>query len=258
MLNLLNNAVKFTSEGGQIGMDIAGDPENKQVTITVWDTGIGIAAADMPRLFKPFVQLDSSTSRQFNGTGLGLSLVVRIAEMHAGSVSLTSEPGQGSRFSLHLPWNGNMDGVTEAHHSQIIDLLGQIPRPEAAQTILIAANPSQNSQLLGDFLTAVGYQVIYAGSGNDTLRLGQENRPDLFYVDMHMADLDGLKLIAALRADAATESTPIIAVSSLVLPGDPEGTLQAGANHFLQRPVQLDQVAVLIHSQLAVAKEVEP
>jgi PAS domain S-box-containing protein len=104
LANLLSNAVKFTPAGGAIGLEVVGDAEGEKIRFTVWDTGIGIAPEDTERLFQPFVQLDSSLSRQYAGTGLGLTLVYRLTEMHCGSVSLESQVGQGSRFTVSLPW----------------------------------------------------------------------------------------------------------------------------------------------------------
>ena len=104
LVNLLNNAVKFTPEEGEIGLEVEGDPENRVVRFTVWDTGIGIAKEDMDRLFQPFIQLDSSLSRKYEGTGLGLILAYRIVNLLGGSVSVESEVGQGSRFTMLLPW----------------------------------------------------------------------------------------------------------------------------------------------------------
>ncbi|NTU82207.1 MAG: PAS domain S-box protein [Chloroflexales bacterium] len=105
LLNLLSNAVKFTPPGGQVGLEVRGDKPGGSLTFSVWDTGIGIADADLPRLFRPFEQLDSSLSRQYEGTGLGLSLVARLAKLHGGSVAVQSKLGQGSRFTVTLPWS---------------------------------------------------------------------------------------------------------------------------------------------------------
>ena len=103
LTNLLSNAVKFTPVGGSLGVEVVGGLEDGMVHITVWDTGIGIRPEDMPRLFQTFVQLDASLARQYNGTGLGLVLVQRLAELHGGSVSVKSDFGGGSRFTLSLP-----------------------------------------------------------------------------------------------------------------------------------------------------------
>ncbi|MCG3209032.1 MAG: Sensor histidine kinase RcsC [Anaerolineae bacterium] len=107
LVNLLSNAVKFTPAGGRVGLEVIGDETGQVVRVTVWDTGIGIAAKDLERLFQPFVQIDSRLSRQFDGTGLGLALVQRLAHLHSGSVQVQSEPGRGSRFTIVLPWAKN-------------------------------------------------------------------------------------------------------------------------------------------------------
>jgi PAS domain S-box-containing protein len=103
LVNLLSNAVKFTPEGGSVGLDAVVDEAGECVRFTVWDTGKGIADVDLPRLFRPFAQLDGSLSREHGGTGLGLSLVRKLVELHGGGVSVESEPGKGSRFEVILP-----------------------------------------------------------------------------------------------------------------------------------------------------------
>lgn len=107
--HLLSNAIKFTSEGGRVGVRVRRDGDDGLI-LEVSDSGIGIAAGDLPRLFEPFSQLDGSLSRKFGGVGLGLALVKRLAEEHGGTVAVTSEPGQGSTFSVRLPWRPGATG----------------------------------------------------------------------------------------------------------------------------------------------------
>jgi PAS domain S-box-containing protein len=104
LVNLLGNAVKFTPKNGSFGIEARGDRTAGQVKITVWDNGIGIQEQDLPRLFQPFIQLDARLGRQYEGTGLGLAMVRRLTELHGGSVSVQSVPGQGSRFTVTLAW----------------------------------------------------------------------------------------------------------------------------------------------------------
>lgn len=104
LVNLLSNAVKFTPEGGAVELQVRADAFRDAIEFHVTDTGIGIASDNIDKLFQPFVQLDSSLSRRYAGTGLGLALVRRITELHGGSVALESEEGKGSRFSVTLPW----------------------------------------------------------------------------------------------------------------------------------------------------------
>ena len=113
LVNLLSNAVKFTPENGSLGMEVTKDEVNQIVYISVWDKGIGISSEDIKKLFQPFVQLDSSLSRQQTGTGLGLTLVQRLVEMHGGSIEIQSTPGEGSRFIVALP-SLSVDSITDA------------------------------------------------------------------------------------------------------------------------------------------------
>jgi signal transduction histidine kinase len=106
IFNLLANAIKFTPDGGSVRLE-ARKECGGWLAVSVSDTGIGIAAADLPRLFKPFEQLDGSRSRRHEGTGLGLSMVKRLAELHGGGVAVRSEPGQGSTFTVRIPQGGN-------------------------------------------------------------------------------------------------------------------------------------------------------
>lgn len=111
LVNLLSNAVKFTPDGGTVGLEVTGDEVAELIHFTVWDTGIGIAAEDAKRLFQPFVQLDSKLSRLYEGTGLGLALVDRLAQLHDGTVKLESEVGKGSRFTVSIPWQEDEDDL---------------------------------------------------------------------------------------------------------------------------------------------------
>ena len=104
LVNLLANAIKFTPEGGKVGLDVTSDPGTKTTSFTVWDTGIGIAPEDLERIFQPFVQLDASLSRHYAGTGLGLALATRLARMHGGDVTVESQVNEGSRFTVTIPW----------------------------------------------------------------------------------------------------------------------------------------------------------
>lgn len=105
LLNLLRNAVKFTLYGGKVGLDVHGDPAQQAVHFVVWDTGIGIAEEDLNKLFQPFVQLDAGLTREYVGAGLGLSMVCQIINLHGGSIAVESKLGQGSRFTVTVPWN---------------------------------------------------------------------------------------------------------------------------------------------------------
>jgi signal transduction histidine kinase len=105
LLNLVGNAIKFTPQSGKIGVKLEADNANRRVHVHVWDRGIGINQEDLSRLFRPFSQLDSTLTRQFPGTGLGLALAKRLVELQGGEISVHSEPGEGSTFTVSMPYS---------------------------------------------------------------------------------------------------------------------------------------------------------
>ncbi|MCL4297233.1 MAG: response regulator [Anaerolineae bacterium] len=252
LVNLLSNAVKFTPEGGQVGLEVRGDEAEQVVHFTVWDTGIGIAPEDLKRLFKPFVQLDSRLSRQYSGTGLGLSLVFRMAELHGGSVSLESQVNQGSRFTFSLPWTKPVreTSSTEEVNPEInLAELALAPNGQPYR-ILLADDNEDNISLFQDYLQAVGFQVTVVRNGKEAIERTQEEQPNLILMDIQMPVMDGLEATRHLRADGTLTPIPIIAVTSLAMPGDRERCLEAGANDYLSKPVHLEKLVKTIKAQL--------
>ncbi len=270
MLNLLSNAVKFTPDGGQVGLDVQGNPATNTVIFTVWDTGIGIATEQMDQLFKPFAQLDSSLSRQYEGSGLGLALAARMAELCGGSIAVESEVGRGSRFTVSLPWHREdalpiliqMRGPQDA-----IKLAPAAPQPAHAASnrpaaakparsrslVLLAEDNEANVHALRDFLEHQGYTLLVARTGREALEVAQSERPDIILMDIQMPDMDGLQAIRRLRADPSMGDLPIIAVTALVLPGERERCLAAGANDFIGKPISIpdltNAIRDLLHTQ---------
>ncbi len=246
LVNLLSNAVKFTPPGGRIGLEVQTNPDQSRVEFTVWDTGIGIAAADMPRLFQPFVQLDSSLAREYSGTGLGLSLVYRMTRLHQGSVSLQSEPGQGSRFTVSLPWDN--DRVMMGGDAAAVQPPIPVPTAPLSATILLAEDNETNIQTYANYLSAKGYQVIIARNGQEVLDSVPICQPDIILMDIQMPHTDGLQVIQRLRQSTVTATLPIIALTALAMPGDRERCLTAGANEYLSKPVALKQLITTIET----------
>ena len=257
LVNLLSNAVKFTPEGGEIGLEVAGDAERGAVHFAVWDTGIGIAAEDMERLFQPFVQLDSGLSREHTGTGLGLSLVQRLAEMHGGGVSVESDgvPGKGSRFTVSLPWQEtDPGGNATSESSQDTEPREEpaMPGGQPSAVILLAENNENSIHTFFDYLQAKGYRVIVARNGNEAVDLARGEGPDLVLMDIQMPGMDGLAATRRIRAGTveSVARVPIIALTALAMPGDRERCLEAGANEYLSKPVSLRQLVDVIAGQL--------
>jgi CheY-like chemotaxis protein/anti-sigma regulatory factor (Ser/Thr protein kinase) len=257
LVNLLSNAIKFTDQGGEIGLEVIGDPEKGMVHFSVWDTGIGIAKADITRLFQPFVQLDSSLTRAYAGTGLGLTLVQRLADMHGGSVSVESAgvPGEGSRFTVTLPWR-----EAEMVVGGDADAPGENATPAAPVTTILLADDNEISvNMMMDYLAAQGYRIVVARDGAEAVRCAIEERPDLILMDIQMPGMDGLEAIRHLRqhadpvadGDSSLAKTPIIALTALAMPGDRERCLAAGADGYISKPVSLRALVATIGAHLS-------
>ena len=256
LVNLLSNAVKFTSEGGEIGLQVLGDVEQQIVHFVVWDTGIGISQENIGRLFQPFVQLDSSLSRQYTGTGLGLALVRRLAELHGGSVSVESEVGKGSRFTVSLPWRVARDEKRVASDEERVGKDGALDaRHSASVAVLLAEDSETNLTAMSDYLSAKGCRVIVARNGSEAIRRAREDRPDVILMDIQMPGMDGLEAIRHIRAepDPRVAQVPIIALTAIAMSGDRQRCMEAGANEYLSKPVSLKELVEVIEAQLREA-----
>ncbi len=246
LINLLGNAVKFTPEGGGVDLQVRGDLQRQELRFTVQDTGIGIAPEDLKKLFHPFVQVDSSLARRYEGTGLGLALVARLAELLGGGVGVESRPGEGSRFTVTLPWcDHEAEPDNETPRSPELPLFAEPPGFFAdPPLILLAEDNPASREMVSDYLRRKGYLVMSCGTGVEALILTGERRPDLILMDVQMAVLDGLAAIRAIRTFPAPGSAvPIIALTALAMPGDRERCLEAGADAYLDKPVSLKKLS---------------
>lgn len=242
LVNLLSNAVKFTPEGGSVGVEIIGAPEREQVQFVVWDTGVGIAEEDMPLLFKPFVQIDNELSQQNVGSGLGLALSQRLARQHGGDILVESKPGVGSRFTLELPWKpSDVSAVAVAAEKQAAV---QASAPQRRRLVLLAEDNEANVYALSEYLSMYGVPVVVARTGPEALELTIRERPGLVLMDINLPRLDGLEVIRRLRAVDQFVDLPIAVITALS--GDNERLRQSGANHFLNKPIDLAELDRLL------------
>jgi PAS domain S-box-containing protein len=251
LVNLLSNAVKFTPEEGEIALEVTSDIDEKRVHFSVTDTGIGIAQEDMPRLFRPFEQIDSGLARQYEGTGLGLALVRNLVELHGGCITLESQLGKGSRFTVTLP-NRSHEGVKTDTYSE----LAVLSRPSAplhigtSPLILLAEDNQANVETVVDYLRHLGYRVNVAGTGVEVLERLAEERHDLILMDIHMPSMDGLEATRCIRAKTEYKTLPIIALTALTMPGDKERCLKAGVNDYLSKPVTMRDLRRVIEEHM--------
>ncbi|MBD2328126.1 PAS domain S-box protein [Alkalinema sp. FACHB-956] len=258
LINLLTNAVKFTPDGGSITLEVSLVPPTgtrplAEIQFAVIDTGIGIAPENVKKLFQPFIQVDSALNRQYQGTGLGLSLVKRIVEMHGGEVGLQSQVGVGSRFTITLPLTEGTPPFTPLEADATLEFL--LPEAAAiawtAPCILLAEDNEANIETMVSYLTAKGYEVIVANRGQDVVPLAQAERPDLILMDVQMPEVDGLAAIQQIRQIPELATLPIVALTALAMADDRERCLNAGANDYLTKPVKLKQLVVTIQHWLA-------
>ncbi len=250
LINLLGNAVKFTDVGG-VRLEarlLDEDPAQPRLELKVGDTGIGIASEVLPHLFQPFSQADTSSSRRFGGTGLGLSLSSRLTGMLDGEIGVDSELGQGSTFRLTVP-TGAIDGIP------LIDRLERTASPEQSRELtllenklagrfLLAEDNPVNQILTSAILKAAGADVTVVENGEKALEqvlaAEQEQPYDLVLMDLQMPVVDGYEATRRLRAEGY--SRPILALTAHGMAEHQEKSLAAGCNGHLVKPIERDQL----------------
>ena len=248
LINLLTNAVKFTLDGGKVSLKVWGNAEEEQIIFQVIDTGIGIKTEDMDKLFQSFVQIESSLSRRYEGTGLGLALVKNIIELHGGSISVKSEMEKGSEFTIILPWRKLTKPNSEL---DIANETTTLATNYSSALILLAEDNEANILMMSDYLISKGYQLIFAHNGLEAVHLVKDKHPDLILMDIQMPDMDGLEATRRIKQDSSLAKIPIIALTALTMPGDREKCFAAGVNEYLTKPVNLKKLVNSIEQQLA-------
>lgn len=238
LFNLISNACKFT-ERGTITLDVTRQQEDNrdQLYFRVTDTGIGMTAEQRTKLFRPFTQVDASTTRKYGGTGLGLAISKRFCEMMGGEIGVTSEAGRGSTFTIRLP--ADVASPTE----EVPVPHGQAPATPGAATVLIVDDDPAVRDLMSRFLTAEGVRVVVAADGEEGVRLAGELHPALIFLDVIMPGMDGWAVLSALKSDPALAETPVI---MLTIVREKELGYLLGATEFLTKPIDWQRLAALL------------
>jgi GAF domain-containing protein/DNA-binding response OmpR family regulator len=219
LLNLMSNANKFTDHG-TITVAAHQEQENGRdwITLAVTDSGIGMTAGQMGKLFQEFSQADASTTRRYGGTGLGLAISRRFCQMMGGDITVESAPGRGSTFTIRLPRMAQSDEALAigAHHREARAQPAH-PIAEGAQEplILVVDDDATVRELVERHLERAGFAVVTAGGGQDGLRLVRELRPAAVTLDIMMPDLDGWTVLAAIKGDPELASIPVVLMSIL-------------------------------------------
>jgi CheY-like chemotaxis protein len=235
LLNLLSNACKFTKQGevtlraervplpnppplggeGRVG---------SWIQFAIADTGIGMTGEQLGKLFQEFSQAEASTAKKYGGTGLGLAITRKLARMMGGDVTVTSEPGKGSVFTVRLPAS---PGAAAAAPSEAAQAPG-------ADCVLVIDDDLTARELIAEHLTAAGFAVAMADGGIEGLKLARQLRPICITLDVMMPDLDGWSVLAALRQDAELAEIPVIMVTIL---DEQRRAAALGAAGYLNKPI---------------------
>ena len=241
LLNLLGNAIKFTPSG-RVSLNVEPDRDSAVPTalrFTVSDTGIGIPANKLSRVFERFTQADSSTTRRFGGSGLGLTISKRLVELMGGRIWVESEVGKGSVFGFAVPF----EVWAEADRPAAAVMADGPEAPLPALRILLAEDSPDNCTIALAYLEDTPYQVDVAGTGVIACRMFTAGRYDLVLMDRQMPAMDGLTATRTIRAwEKANHRspTPIIALTASALKGDRETCLAAGCTAYLSKPIKQD------------------
>lgn len=243
--NLLNNAVKFTNQGN-IRLVLSGDGEKGGVALIrmrVQDTGIGIAEDRIGAIFDKFSQADSSTTRRFGGSGLGLTICQRLVELMGGEIHVESRVGDGSTFAVTLPLEVAEQCRPASH------VPAQVPDDSPQFAILLAEDNLLNLEVARDFLSPFAQRLDVAMNGQDAIELARARAYDLIFMDLHMPEIDGLSATRTIRTLPGHAKTPIIAMTASVLDEDRQRCAEAGMSDFLPKPLQpRDVVDVIVRN----------
>jgi signal transduction histidine kinase/ActR/RegA family two-component response regulator/HPt (histidine-containing phosphotransfer) domain-containing protein len=254
LLNLVSNAVKYNRRGGNVVLS-AGRADGSMVRVEVSDTGSGISEEAIARLFTPFERLDAA-SRGIEGTGLGLALARGLVESMGGKLVLSSEEGVGTTVSFELPAASEAEIATpRPRRSAPVAAGGSEPaesdqrlRP-AISVLYIEDNPSNVRLVEKIFGLSSDLGLHVAGEGSSGVALARELHPDLVLLDLHLPDIPGEQVLAALRGDQELADTPVIIVSADASPVQAKRLLAAGANGYLTKPFDIDQLLAAVRTR---------
>ncbi len=242
LTNIIGNAIKFTAQGG-VTLDVT--LEDDYIVYRVTDTGVGIEAEDIPKLFFKFTQAKSAANRAVNGTGLGLAISKQLTEMMGGEIGLASQYGAGTIFTIKIPFipsdGEEISQENHAHH--------YVQAPGAK--VLVVDDNSLNLMVAAGLLEKCGIKADAAGSGAHALKLLERNRYDLVFMDHMMPGQDGIEVTGIIRQRGITpQELPIIALSANAIEGMRERYLEAGMQDFLMKPIEGSLLSAMLRKWL--------
>ncbi len=250
---LLENAVKFTHEGT---IRLGGYRADGKVFLTVADTGIGISRNDLPRIFENFWQADGSDTRGYGGTGLGLAISRKRAALIGGTITVSSEPGKGSTFTLGIPMSQTEVQAPDPDPDPLIPALPPSPAPESAPSasilpVLVVEDNPDNQLAICGILDDIGCAYEVVGSGEEALASARRSPPGLVLMDIQLPGMDGLETTARIKAEPGLADVPVVALTAKAMRGDREKILAAGCTGYLSKPLVPETVAETIAKWVA-------
>ncbi len=258
--NLVDNAVKFT-ERGEVSVEVAVEQRtdhNAVLRFCVADTGIGISPEDQQRIFAPFTQADSSSTRAYHGSGLGLSIAVELVERMGGAAWLESEVGGGSKFYFNAKFklDGETKIPTEATAQSVI-----LPDAPFSASVLVVEDTPANWHLLERILRKRGHDVVIARNGREALERCGQQRFDAVLMDVQMPTMDGFQATAAIRAIPSDEErhgtppdVPVIAMTAHAMKSDEARCLAAGMDAYVSKPVDAKRLLRTIEKMVQASR----
>jgi signal transduction histidine kinase len=216
LYNLLSNAIKFTPPDGAV--EVRATAAGDGLVVTVKDSGIGIPKEQQHKIFGAFYQVQSASNREYPGTGLGLALTKKLVEMHGGTIEFDSETGEGTTFTVEMPLK---------------------PGPSKRNRVLVVEDNPSNLDLARMVLEGNGFSVDTASNGTEGLEKARHLQPDLILMDMQLPGVDGLAVTRQLKADPATASIKVVALTANALKGSEEQALAAGCSGYIAKPIEL-------------------
>lgn len=249
LLNLLSNAIKYTPRG-QVTLTASAsrDGEKFRLALAVRDTGVGIRGEDLERVFTPFFQTEHGIQLG-EGTGLGLTIAHQYAALLGGSLTVESEPGQGSVFTLAIPVEEAAEGAPVAAPRRRV--AGLAPG-QATRRLLIVEDKPDNQRLLSQLMSGAGFEVDVAANGREAIERFHVRRPDFIWMDMRMPVMDGYEATRHIRALPEGATVPIVALTASAFEEDRAAILAAGCTDMVRKPLVVDQLFDILARTLGV------
>ncbi len=254
LINLINNAVKFT-EQGHVYLNIFLEDRNNQpyIRFDIKDTGIGIPTDKQNAIFEAFTQADGSTTRKYGGTGLGLAITKQLTELLGGELTLTSEVGKGSTFSLIIPAGVDVTKQPFLDRYNIAEMLkheyDKSKQVKFSGNCLVAEDVVVNQMVIKRMLEKAGVEVTITNDGKEALRQAQSKSFDLIFMDIQMPNMNGYEATEALRKSGVT--TPVVALTANAMKGDEEKCFEAGCDDYLAKPIDRKRLFEILKKYLS-------